>query len=147
MEWGSYVEGAQCYVSKRRHAQQPYSVFTIDGHPFVVMWDTCCTVRGLIGETKARKLLAKQADSIKSVVWLDEPRPVGGVADGVAAYIVGTEVRYRSTGPLWVLIIAVKYSKTTTPRPLWRVASHTRLTFVAASRGTREYARLGPYKY
>ena len=89
MEWGSYVEGAQCYVSKRRHAQQPYSVFTIDGHPFVVMWDTCCTVRGLIGETKARKLLAKQADSIKSVVWLDEPRPVGGVADGVAAYIVG----------------------------------------------------------
>ena len=48
-----------CFLA-RRHAQQCYSELRIAGrHRFTVMWDSGCTLRGLITEEKAKDIIRR----------------------------------------------------------------------------------------
>ena len=72
-----------------RHAKQPYSLLYLGKSPFVVMWDSCCTLPGLIREDRAQKVLQDHAGSVVKWDKFAKPIVIGGVSASASAYIIG----------------------------------------------------------
>ena len=81
------------FLTQRQHAKQPYSILMVGHTPFCVMWDTCCTVRGLMTKARALRFVRDNKKNVLAFEWLEHARVVGGVADGATpAQIVGNIV-------------------------------------------------------
>ena len=87
MSWElGYDDGEMQAFLAGRHARQPYSVVMVGSNPLVVMWDSCCTLKGLMKEEKAEKLREKCPGQVKAWRQLLVPRAVGGITSGQAAH-------------------------------------------------------------
>ena len=81
------------FLTQRQHAKQPYSILMVGHTPFCVMWDTCCTVRGLMTKARALRFVRDSKKNVLAFEWLEHARGGGGVADGATpAQIVGNIV-------------------------------------------------------
>ena len=90
-KWVDYYDERvlQSYMVRQQHAKQPYSVLMAGGLPLVVMWDSCCTLVGLITEDMVEKIAESQPGVLLRRVALRTPRAIGGISKGQCASLVG----------------------------------------------------------
>ena len=73
-------EQIACFLA-RRHAQQCYSELRIAGrNRFTVMWDSGCTLRGLITEEKAKSIIRRWPGCVERWSELRTPKDIGGIS-------------------------------------------------------------------
>ena len=99
--WQWWLEGnekgryqvAECRRAvQRRHAHQPYSWIRLGDSWVVVMWDTGCSLPGLITLTKFEEWKERFGIRLKHEKWYDKGKEISSVSADNPVMMVGTVV-------------------------------------------------------
>ena len=64
----------------RRSCKQPYSSMYVGETKVIVLWDTGCTLPGLMDHSRFMQLKKAQPESVGEVVWYKNKQPVSGIS-------------------------------------------------------------------
>ena len=99
--WQWWLEGnekgryqvAECRRAvQRRHAHQPYSWIRLGDSWIVVMWDTGCSLPGLITLTKFEEWKERFGMKLKHEKWYEQGKEISGVSADNPVMMMGTVV-------------------------------------------------------
>ena len=65
----------------RRSCKQPYSGMYVGETKVIVLWDTGCTLPGLMEHSRFMQLRKAQPESVDEVVWYKNKQPVSGISE------------------------------------------------------------------
>ena len=65
----------------RRSCKQPYSSMYVGETKVIVLWDTGCTLPGLMEHSRFMQLKKAQPESVGEVVWYKNKQPVSGISE------------------------------------------------------------------
>ena len=100
------VEKVRVMLAKR-NCVQPYSAMYIDGVKVIVLWDSGCTLPGLMCYKRFMKFLRNKGEDVVQVRWYAKPQPVSGLSDPPAMMVGEAIVTLRLNGRYVKVLVCI----------------------------------------
>ena len=102
------VEKVRVMLAKR-NCVQPYSAMYIDGVKVIVLWDSGCTLPGLMCYKRFMKFLRNKGEDVVQVRWYAKPQPVSGLSDPPAMMVGEAIVTLRLNGRYVKVLVSQRW--------------------------------------
>jgi hypothetical protein len=91
----------------RTENKQPYSQLKMGPRKVTVLWDTACTLAGLMSLKLYRAVRAVKKQGLGQVRWFEKPRPVNGISDPPAQLVGQVDITLTYAGRPLKLVVAL----------------------------------------